>query len=87
MKNETVSAQDRIEWLTELLSQSKSIHMHDDLDTFLYETTIGWRIAGRDDVICLLDKMVFDDLSSALDAAKSLKNKFLNKKDQLNERS
>lgn len=66
-------------WLIELLTQSGSIHMRDGLGTFVHKTSYGWHIKGRDDVITLLDKTIFDNLSLALKVAKSLKNKYTKK--------
>lgn len=74
------------DWLIQLLNQSKSIHMKDGLGTFLHDTSDGWRICGRDDVVILLEKRIFDNLSEALFAAKSLKDIFLHKKDKPNAR-
>lgn len=67
-------------WLIELLTQSRSIHIHDGLGTFVQKTNYGWKIKGRDDVIDLLDQKIFNDLSLALKIAKSLKNKLSRKK-------
>ncbi len=68
------------EWLIQLLSQNKSIHIHDGLGTFVIRTADGWKICGRDDVIAVLVKRRFDDLRVALYTAKSLKTKFLRRK-------
>lgn len=75
-----------IDWLIQLLSQNKSIHMRDGLGTFLHDTSDGWRICGRDDVVVLLEKRIFDNLSEALFVAKSLRDMFLHKKDKPNAR-
>lgn len=74
------------DWLIQLLSQNRLIHMRDGLGTFLHNTSDGWRIRGRDDIVVLLDKRIFDDLSEALFAAKSLKDRFLKQKDKPNAR-
>jgi hypothetical protein len=66
-------------WLIELLEQNRSIHIHDGLGTFIRKTDFGWEICGREDVINSLDKKIFNDLSAALESAKSLHNIFLNK--------
>ncbi len=68
-----------IEWLLELLGQSRFISINDGLGTFVHRAKKGWRICGRDDVISLLlgGDMWYDDLSYALVVAKSLKRRFL----------
>ena len=64
------------EWLIELLSRNRSIHLRDGLGTFISKTNDGWRICGRDDVKALLEKTLFDDLSFCLKVAKTLKSRF-----------
>lgn len=66
-----------IEWLLELLSQNEFIPINDGLGTFIFRHSKGWQICGRDDVMALLSKRLFDSLSFALVVAKSLKKKFM----------
>lgn len=68
------------DWLIELLKQNRSISIHDGLNTFVQKTNNGWKICGRNNVISLLIKRTFNDLSSALVVAKSLKNKLAKSK-------
>ena len=69
------------EWLIQLLSQNRIIFMHDGLGTFIQKTHHewgrGWTIRGRDDTMALLPRLEFDDLSSALFAAKSVREIFI----------
>ncbi len=66
-----------------LLEQNTTIHMRDGLGTYIHKINIrydpieyGWKIKGREDVTKLLRQSLFDNLSSALSAAKSLCHKF-----------
>lgn len=79
--------QHKSDWLIGLLEQSRLIFIHDGLGTFVHKTDNGWMIRGRDDVVSLLQKRIFDDLSVALDVAKSLKHKFAIKKGDYIERT
>ena len=81
-----VVVENNAEWLIKLLSHNKTIHIRDGLGTFIQKTDDGWKIYGREDVLSLLEKRLFDNLSFALAVAKSLERRFL-KKDKTDARS